>query len=165
MITDHLLLHQKDLAILAESSYIKTTLYDLSQRLQQPNAASSFTVNQSRSSVVQAWNNVLNNSPIDFGDVIGLSVNRFAVANQNYNGANTWVTRNEEPVREAIGWPEALYMMTPSGFQLLRVNQLTTNKLTFAASGSTEEILQRMTEFFNSMKNLRNRKKKSFRLI
>ena len=89
---------------MAESSYIKTTLYDLSQRLQQPNAASFFTVNQSRSSVVQAWNNVLNNSPIDFGDVIGLSVNRFAVANQNYNGANTWVTRNEEPVREAIGW-------------------------------------------------------------
>lgn len=126
-----------------------------------------FTVNQSRSSVVQAWNNVLNNSPIDFGDVIGLSVNRFAVANQNYNGANTWVTRNEEPVREAIGWPEALYMMTSSGFQLLRVNQLTTNKLTFAASGSTEEILQRMTEFFNFHEEFTEQEKEelSFDLI
>ena len=126
-----------------------------------------FTVNQSRSSVVQAWNNVLNNSPIDFGDVIGLSVNRFAVANQNYNGANTWVTRNEEPVREAIGWPEALYMMTPSGFQLLRVNQLTTNKLTFAASSSTEEILQRMTEFFNFHEEFTEQEKEelSFDLI
>ncbi|MEB6088084.1 WxL domain-containing protein [Enterococcus casseliflavus] len=121
-----------------------------------------FTVNQSRTSVIQAWNNALNNIEIEFGDVIGLSVNRFAIANQNYNGANTWITRNEEPVRETIGWPEALYMMTESGFQLLRVNQLTTNKLTFDAGDSSNEIVQRMNEFFNFHQEFSNQEKEEF---
>lgn len=121
-----------------------------------------FTVNQPRTSVVQTWNDTLNNIDIEFGDVIGLSVNRFAVANQNYNGANTWVTRNEEPVREAIGWPEALYMMTENGFQLMRVNQLTTNKLTIEASDTPEEIGQRLSEFFNFHEEFTEQEKGEF---
>ncbi|TPR55159.1 WxL domain-containing protein [Enterococcus sp. OL5] len=106
------------------------------------------TVNQSRRNVVGNWNNNLKNIESSYGDVIGLSVNRFGNASQNYNGANTWISRNENIVREAVGWQEALYMITESGYQLLRVNQLSTNNVVFDANDSTEELQRRIAEFF-----------------
>ena len=53
-------------------------------------------------------------------------------------------------------------MMTENGFQLMRVNQLTTNKLTIEASDTPEEIGQRLSEFFNFHEEFTEQEKGEF---
>lgn len=107
------------------------------------------SVGQARRDVVTNWNNTLSNTNVLYGDVLRLAVNRYAVSTENYNGANTWVTRNEESILETVGFPEALYMITEQGYHLLRVNQLRTQSLTFKSKPDLiKELEERKSEFF-----------------
>ncbi|EPH94658.1 hypothetical protein D920_02845 [Enterococcus faecalis 13-SD-W-01] len=107
------------------------------------------TVSQSRAALVSSWNQHLKEVDIKYGDIVSLTVFRYANAAQNYNGNNTWITRNESPVLETTGFPEAFYMITKEGYQLMRVNQLVTNELTFDIGSTTEDIEKRVSEFFD----------------
>ncbi|OTP19934.1 WxL domain-containing protein [Enterococcus mundtii] len=120
------------------------------------------TVHQGRSTLVAGWNQDLMPIDIKYGDVLSLSVFQYAIAAQNYNGNNTWVTRNEIPVLEAVGFPEALYMMTKEGYQLMRVNQLITNDLTFSVGSTTKEIEERLSEFFDFHSDFTENEKEEF---
>lgn len=107
------------------------------------------SVGQTRGDVINNWNNTLSNTNFLYGDVLSLAVNKYAVSSENYNGANTWVTRNEESILETVGFPEALYMITEQGYHLLRVNQLTTQSLTFKSNPDLiKELEERKSEFF-----------------
>lgn len=125
------------------------------------------TVNQPRPTLVAGWNQDLMNISFKYGDVLSLTVFRFAISAENYNGRNTWVTRNEIPVLETSGFPEALYMITKEGYQLMRVNQLTTNELTFSIGSTTEEIEDRLLDFFDFHPDFTDSEKEefSFKLI
>ena len=108
--------------------YLKFYSQNLNNAMNQINFG---TVNQSATSLMNSWNTQLEtvNGSLAYGDVISLTVFRYANASQNYNGANTWVSRDEQLVKETEGYTEAYYELTASGLNLLHINQLTTNTI------------------------------------
>lgn len=119
---------------LSTTSYIGSRPYIkfYNQDLNTPKKTISYsTVSQSATTLMNLWNTNLEsaNSSLAYGDVISFTVFRYASASQNYNGTNTWVSRNEQLVKEAEGYTEAYYELATSGLKLLHINQLTTNTI------------------------------------
>ena len=93
------------------------------------------------------WNNVLRQNELAYGDVLSFEV--FDSAGNNLLGNKTAVSRNEQLVKEVIGYPQAFYEMTANGFNLLRINQLKVETQTIE-SGLTEEELSQNIESYLS---------------
>ncbi|EIR8763043.1 hypothetical protein LT312_002707 [Enterococcus faecalis] len=85
------------------------------------------TVNQSTDELMNSWNQNFSsiNNAIQYGNVLSFTVWKFGNSNSNYNGSNTWVSRNEQLVKETEGYQKAYYELTSNGLVLLHVNQLT----------------------------------------
>ncbi len=85
------------------------------------------TVHQSPIALMNQWNESFRsiNNVIQYGNVLSLTVWKFSHSNTNYNGSNTWVSRNEQLVKETEGYQMAYYELTSNGLVLLHVNQLT----------------------------------------
>lgn len=90
----------------------------------------SSTANQTSASFMNVLNTEFEaiKDFLSYGDVISFTVFEYAVAQNNYNGKNTWTSRNEELVRETEGFDDAFYELTQNGFRLLHLNQLSTTK-------------------------------------
>ncbi|MBW9321986.1 hypothetical protein FG877_00175 [Enterococcus casseliflavus] len=119
---------------LSTTNYIGSRPYlkFYNQNLNSPKKTIGYsTVNQTATSLMNSWNTQLEsvNSSLTYGDVLSFTVFRYANASQNYNGTNTWVSRNEQLVKEAEGYTEAYYELATSGLKLLHINQLTTNTI------------------------------------
>lgn len=90
----------------------------------------SSTANQTSASFMNVLNTEFEaiKDFLSYGDVISFTVFEYAVAQNNYNGKNTWTSRNEELVKETEGFDDAFYELTQNGFRLLHLNQLSTTK-------------------------------------
>lgn len=90
----------------------------------------SSTVSQTSASFMNVLNTEFEaiKDSLSYGDVISFTVFEYAVAQNNYNGKNTWTSRNEELVKETEGFDDAFYELTQNGFRLLHLNQLSTTK-------------------------------------
>ena len=84
------------------------------------------TVNGAATDTPEALAQTLNQQfqamPSRYGDVLGFQTSQ---KGNNQQGSNTWVSRDNQLVKEATGFDEALYELTPKGYQLLQVNHLT----------------------------------------
>ncbi|GEU13484.1 hypothetical protein QuyetLC_24600 [Bacillus anthracis] len=109
------------------------------------------TIYQTPTAFVQYWNNKLvdPNKSLAYGNIISFTVSKADDANMNYNGANTWVSRNEQLVKETEGFPEAFYELTKNGLSLLHVNQLTTNTKDVPIYSSTAYLNNNIKNYVN----------------
>ncbi|WP_275400759.1 putative mucin/carbohydrate-binding domain-containing protein [Enterococcus faecium] len=101
------------------------------------------TVYQTPEEMMNKWNTQLNgiNNSLSYGDVLSHSVKKMDNVT-NYNGANTWVSRDNQLVTETEGFDTAYYELTRSGLNLLHINQLQVETYTIDR-GMTEEELSR----------------------
>ena len=73
------------------------------------------------------WNSLFNNQKFQYGDVIDLTVYQLS-GEGNLHGEDTFVSRNEQLVKETVGYDDAYYELTKEGYRLLHLNQMTVNK-------------------------------------
>ncbi len=108
------------------------------------------TVDQTPEELMDRWNSQLNgiNNSLSYGDVLSHSVKKLDNLT-NYNGANTWVSRDNQLVTETVGFDTAYYELTQSGLNLLHINQLKVETQTIE-SGLTEEELSQNIESYLS---------------
>ncbi|MDA3973007.1 L-type lectin-domain containing protein [Enterococcus thailandicus] len=93
--------------------------------------------------------NTLNKSfdelSIQYGDVIAYSTEKNL---ENQKGKNTWVSRNNELVKETEGYKEALYEISKEGYRLLHVNQFRIeDNINLNYGISEEEFIKKMVVF------------------
>lgn len=122
------------------------------QKLNNPKKTIGYsTVNQSATSLMNLWNEQLKlvNSSLGYGDVISFTVQKYANSSQNYNGANTWVSKNEQLIKEAGGYTEAYYELTTTGLKLLHINQLITKTITVPIYSTTEYLNKHVSELID----------------
>ncbi|EMF0340552.1 wall-associated protein [Enterococcus faecium] len=108
------------------------------------------TVDQTPEELMDRWNSQLNgiNNSLSYGDVLSHSVKKLDNLT-NYNGANTWVSRDNQLVTETVGFDTAYYELTQSGLNLLHINQLKVETQTIE-NGLTEEELSQNIESYLS---------------
>ncbi len=89
---------------------------------------------------IKTWQPKLDTIDFEYGDV--LKQNVFDRFSESFKGMNTYVSRDEELVRETEGYEDAYYELTKDGYRLLQLNQLgiKNNALTFEYGASQEEI-------------------------
>ena len=99
-------------------------------------------VNQNPVNLMNAWNNKFKNNDLVYGDVLTYTVFTYDNAQTNENGKNTWVSRDNELVKETEGYDVAYYELTPEGFRLMKLNQFEVNPklLTFNVGTTVEEM-------------------------
>lgn len=88
--------------------------------------ASYGTVGNTPSVLVGKWNTIFESSDLQYGDVLVGHVNKFN-GGANWKGNNTFISRNNTLITETVGYDYAYYELTPSGYRLLRLNQLVVN--------------------------------------
>lgn len=79
---------------------------------------------------------------LQYGDVVVYSTEKNV---ENQKGNNTWVSRNNELVKETEGYDEAFYEISKGGYRLLHVNQFDIEDNMKLNYGTSEE------EFINKM--------------
>lgn len=116
--------------------------------------------------LMKRWNEEFEKSSLSYGDVVEYTVFKYGIANSNYNGDNTWVSRNEELVRETIGYPKAYYELTRNeGYRLLYLNQLQLrNDVKVPLNITIDEINERAEEFFNIPDHIPNSDQFTFKV-
>lgn len=81
-------------------------------------------------------------NPIQYGDVLKIDVRKGN--NEGYwDGANTFVSRNEALILETVGFRNAFYELTSFGYRLLRFNQFTVNNGQKVALNTTKEEMNK----------------------
>lgn len=84
------------------------------------------TVYTSQEELSQKWNGLFTKTALNYGDVLALEVKKSAPM-VSWNGQNTFISRNNTLITETVGYDYAYYELTPSGYRLLRLNQLVVN--------------------------------------
>lgn len=109
------------------------------------------TVNQSAKNLMDTWNRQLTQrgDQLEYGQVLVATVHKQAISSVNFNGANTWVTRNERLVLETKGQKEAYYELTPNGLQKLTINLAQPKKQAVLKGTTTAELDRRCAEFLD----------------
>lgn len=126
------------------------------QDLNQPYAEFSYgTVKQKPAVLMDHWNHqIAQTQALTYGDVISFSVNRYGDVSSNYLGANTWVSRGDQLVKETVGFPAAYYELTPAGFELLHINQLTPKQHTIHLQMTEEKLDQAVSSYLETIPNV-----------
>ncbi|MBO0480988.1 putative mucin/carbohydrate-binding domain-containing protein [Candidatus Enterococcus courvalinii] len=121
------------------------------------------TVYQRPSAWANGWNEslALSTTDLTYGDVLAIQTFHQAYPGTSLNGSQTYVARNETLVKEAEGFMEAMYELTPAGYNLLSVNRLTPT-LQEIEKGTTKEELAKRVEDFLSVENHPELKVKEF---
>ncbi|WP_165005008.1 MULTISPECIES: Rib/alpha-like domain-containing protein [unclassified Enterococcus] len=122
------------------------------QDLTAPAKMVSFvTVNQTPTAMMNRWNTELAemNGQMDYGNVLSFNVRRFS-NNTQYNGANTWVSRNNQLVKETEGVPTAYYEMARSGLNLLYINQLEVKSQTINKGMTVAALDQQVANYLST---------------
>lgn len=74
----------------------------------------------------QKLNTAFEGVQLKYGDVLVMKNTKWG-GNESWLGNNTFISRNNMLVTETVGYDKAYYELTPSGYRLLRLNQLMVN--------------------------------------
>ncbi|MBE9897074.1 hypothetical protein G8C15_17235, partial [Enterococcus casseliflavus] len=118
--------------------------------LMNPIETLTYTGNSTMNVMMDQWNDVFSsiNTSIEYGNVISFSVYKWGES-ENYNGENTWVSRDNQLVRETEGFDEAYYELSKGGLVLLHINQLSTNSIEVPMNSSKEYLDEHVEELIN----------------
>ncbi|TPR56917.1 WxL domain-containing protein [Enterococcus sp. OL5] len=108
------------------------------------------TVHQSKVSLTNMWNEQLKSADVlQYGDVLMAQVFARDTPDLNITSDNMVASRNEEIISETGDYDAIYYMITSTGYHLLRVNELTTNKISIPFKATAEEMNKLITTFFS----------------
>ncbi|MFK4899006.1 BspA family leucine-rich repeat surface protein [Lactococcus petauri] len=115
-----------------------------------------WSIGNSHSEVEERWNRLFSERVLEYGDVVIADIrkddNTFS-----WNGDNTFISRNNMLVRETIGYDYAYYELTPSGYRLLRLNQLVVNNnQKVKLNTSKEEMNKNISNFISLPEQIEN---------
>lgn len=114
------------------------------------------SVSNSPATLAQKWNATFESSSLQYGDVMVGYVNKFN-GGANWKGQNTFISRNNTLITETVGYDEAYYELTPSGYRLLRLNQLTVNNnQKVKLNTSREEMNKNISDFISIPRHIEN---------
>lgn len=89
------------------------------------------------------------NDSLKYGNVVSVAVFKDNNFENNYFGENTWISRSEQLVKETEGYYKAFYELTPNGYSLLHINQLTTNSVDVPIFSSEEYLDEHVSELID----------------
>ena len=114
------------------------------------------TVGQYPHELASKWNAIFESSNLQYGDVVVGYVNKYN-GGANWKGQNTFISRNNTLITETVGYDEAYYELTPSGYRLLRLNQLTVNNnQKVKLNTSKEEMNKNISNFISLPEQIEN---------
>ncbi|MGL9777543.1 hypothetical protein IGK28_001484 [Enterococcus sp. DIV0182] len=108
------------------------------------------TVYQTPENLSDNWNQQLQASGAQYGDVLSASAAHRDKPTLQLNGAETYISRDETLVKEAEGYTEAFYELTPNGYSLLHVNWLKPQVQEIEQGTTEAELDQRINEFLST---------------
>ncbi|WP_430596526.1 hypothetical protein [Enterococcus sp. DIV0175] len=108
------------------------------------------TVYQTPENLSDNWNQQLQASGAQYGDVLSASAAHRDKPTLQLNGAETYISRDETLVKEAEGQTEAFYELTPNGYSLLHVNWLKPQAQEIEQGTTEAELDQRINEFLST---------------
>ncbi|MBE9897191.1 hypothetical protein G8C15_17860, partial [Enterococcus casseliflavus] len=128
----------------------RPTLKIFGDNLMEPSETLVGNATLSVSGTMDKWNDVFSsvNKNIEYGNIISFTVDKYGLA-ENYNGENTWVSRDNQLVRETEGFDEAFYELSKGGLVLLHINQLSTNSIEVPMNSSKEYLDKHVEELIN----------------
>ena len=107
------------------------------------------TVFQSKKTLVETWNKQLEEDhAVNYGDVVAASVHARDSVGSNITSQSLVHARNERLEFDVRSTSTGFYMLTTNGFRFLRVNELTTNRVSVPWSSSAEEMAALAPTFF-----------------
>lgn len=114
------------------------------------------TVNQLPSELTSKWNILFESSSLQYGDVLVGHVTKLN-GGANWKGTNTFISRNNTLITETVGYDYAYYELTPSGYRLLRLNQLVVNNnQKVKLNTSKEEMNKNISNFISLPEQIEN---------
>ena len=114
------------------------------------------TVNRSPQDLAKEWNIQFESSNLQYGDVVAGFVNKDN-GGANWRGQNTFISRNNTLITETVGYDYAYYELTPSGYRLLRLNQLVVNNnQKVKLNTSKEEMNKNISNFISLPEHIEN---------
>lgn len=114
------------------------------------------TVGNTPSVLAGKWNTIFQDNAVKYGNVLRIYVNKWN-GGANWKGNNTFISRNNSLITETVGYDYAYYELTPSGYHLLRVNQLVVNNnLKVKLNTSKEEMNKNISNFISLPEHIEN---------
>lgn len=122
------------------------------------------TAHQTPQNLMAKWNQEFSTLDLEYGDVMTSTVFLFTPFDQNEKGKNTWVSRNEQLVKETEGYDVAYYEITESGYHLMQLNQIEKNLVTpeIEFGETLEEANKKAAEAITIPKHINNPEDYSF---
>lgn len=125
------------------------------------------TAHQTPHSLMDKWNSDLLDLDLEYGDVMTSTIFLFSPATENASGKNTWVSRDEQLVKETEGYDVAYYELTQDGYRLMHLNQIEKNSVVPKVEfGETlEEMNKKAAEAIIIPKHITNPEDYSFEYV
>ncbi|MCO7179858.1 BspA family leucine-rich repeat surface protein [Lactococcus garvieae] len=115
-----------------------------------------WSIGNSHSEVEERWNRLFSEKVLEYGDVVIADIRKDNNA-FSWNGNNTFISKNNMLVRETIGYDYAYYELTPSGYRLLRLNQLVVNNnQKVKLNASKEEMNKNISNYISLPEQIEN---------
>lgn len=109
------------------------------------------TVQQTPENLLNTWQEQFNtiNKTLKYGDVLSFTVFKYGSSKNNYNGENTWISRNNELVKESKGYDMAYYEIIQNDLKLLHINQLSVINSNLPLHTSKEYLDEHISEYID----------------
>ncbi|WP_285004816.1 BspA family leucine-rich repeat surface protein [Lactococcus garvieae] len=115
-----------------------------------------WSIGNSHSEVEERWNRLFSEKVLEYGDVVIADIRKDNNA-FSWNGNNTFISKNNMLVRDTIGYDYAYYELTPSGYRLLRLNQLVVNNnQKVKLNASKEEMNKNISNYISLPEQIEN---------
>lgn len=111
------------------------------------------TVGNTPSTLAGKWNTIFQDNAVKYGNVLRIHVNKWN-GGANWKGNNTFISRNNTLITETLGYDYAYYELTPSGYRLLRLNQLEINNNQKVKLNTSKEEMNKNISNFISLLNI-----------
>jgi len=126
---------------------------DTTQKVVDPGVG---VVTESPQELSKRWNNSFTSASLKYGDVAVITVDDWG-GSENWHGEDTFISRNEELVKETEGYDEAYYELTKAGYRLLHLNQFTVNNNNHVSLETTKEVMNKnITDYITLPTTLEN---------
>ncbi|WP_285121163.1 BspA family leucine-rich repeat surface protein [Lactococcus petauri] len=114
------------------------------------------TVGNTPSTLAGKWNTIFQDNAVKYGNVLRIHVNKWN-GGANWKGNNTFISRNNTLITETLGYDYAYYELTPSGYRLLRLNQLEiNNNQKVKLNTCKEEMNKNISNFISLPEHIEN---------
>lgn len=117
-----------------------------------------------QSATIDAWQPKLDKIELEYGDVVKQTI--FDYRDMKVSGTHTYVSRDEELIKETEGYTDAYYELTKEGYNLLQLNQIIikNNVFNFDEGDSIDEINEQIMDAVEFPSHIKNKEKYRFEL-